>query len=42
VSKDAQGRVRRLGEASTDGGKTWTVNFDLTYRPSSGVTPVEG
>lgn len=30
----AQGpdQVRQLGEQSTDGGKTWTVTFDLTYR----------
>ncbi|MEO7275876.1 MAG: hypothetical protein ABIX28_24795 [Vicinamibacterales bacterium] len=24
-------RVRQLGHVSTDGGKTWTVSFDLTY-----------
>ncbi|MBS1716246.1 MAG: tetratricopeptide repeat protein [Armatimonadetes bacterium] len=24
-------RVRQRGETSTDGGKTWTVSFDLTY-----------
>lgn len=24
--------VRQLGEQSTDGGKTWTVTYDLTYR----------
>lgn len=41
-SRDAKGWVRQFGEASTDGGKTWTVNFDLTYRPSSGVTPLGG
>lgn len=28
------GSVRQFGEASTDGGKTWTPNFDFTYRPS--------
>jgi len=30
----AQGKdqVRQLGEQSTDGGKTWTVTYDLTYR----------
>jgi tetratricopeptide (TPR) repeat protein len=29
-----QGRdqVRQLGEQSTDGGRTWTVSYDLTYR----------
>ena len=25
------GQVRQLGHLSTDGGKTWTVSFDLTY-----------
>jgi len=25
------GRVRQLGEASTDGGKTWTVEYDFYY-----------
>lgn len=24
-------QVRQLGETSTDGGKTWTVSYDLTY-----------
>ena len=24
-------QVRQLGHISTDGGKTWTVTFDLTY-----------
>ena len=33
-TRDAQGWVRQFGEASTDGGKTWAVNFDLTYRPA--------
>lgn len=30
-------QVRQLGEQSTDGGKTWTVTYDLTYhrRPKS-------
>jgi tetratricopeptide (TPR) repeat protein len=31
-------QVRQLGEQSTDGGRTWTVSYDLTYRrraPSS-------
>ena len=41
-SRDAKGWVRQFGEASADGGKTWTVNFDLTYRPSNGVTPLGG
>jgi hypothetical protein len=26
--------VRQLGEASTDNGATWTVEYDLTFRPS--------
>lgn len=26
------GSVRQHGERSADGGKTWTTNFDLTYR----------
>ena len=25
-------QLRQLGEQSTDGGKTWTVAYDLTYR----------
>jgi hypothetical protein len=25
-------QVRQLGEQSTDGGQTWTVSYDLTYR----------
>ena len=24
-------QVRQLGHLSTDGGKTWSVSFDLTY-----------
>jgi len=28
----ADGAVRQLGESSTDGGKTWTVNYDFRYR----------
>jgi hypothetical protein len=30
-SKLPEGRVRQLGEASTDGGKTWTVGYDFVY-----------
>lgn len=41
-SHNPDGSVRQLGEASTDGGKTWAPNFDFTYRPASGVTPVGG
>jgi tetratricopeptide (TPR) repeat protein len=28
-------QVRQLGEQSTDGGRTWTVTYDLTYRRRS-------
>lgn len=41
-TKGADGSVRQFGEASTDGGKSWATNFDLTYRPASGVTPPGG
>jgi hypothetical protein len=27
-----QDRIRQLGESSTDGGATWTVEYDLFYR----------
>lgn len=30
----ADGSVRQFGEASTDGGMTWTTTFDFTYRPA--------
>jgi len=33
-SKNADGSVRQWGEQSTDEGKTWSPNFDFTYRPS--------
>jgi tetratricopeptide (TPR) repeat protein len=29
------GKVRQLGETSTDGGKTWTVAYDLIYVPKN-------
>ena len=29
--KEGPAQVRQLGHVSTDGGKTWTVTFDLTY-----------
>jgi hypothetical protein len=29
---EGRDQVRQLGEQSTDGGKTWTVAYDLTYR----------
>jgi hypothetical protein len=28
-----EGKVRQLGEISNDDGKTWTVEYDLEYRP---------
>ncbi len=28
------GRVRQLGEATTDGGKTWAIEYDLYYSPA--------
>jgi hypothetical protein len=31
-SKNGDGTVRQVWESSTDGGKTWTVAFDGTYR----------
>ena len=30
-SKLSEGRVRQLGEQSSDGGKTWTVGYDFVY-----------
>jgi len=34
-SKNADGSVRQFGEQSTDKGKTWSPQFDFTYRPST-------
>jgi len=34
-SRNADGSVRQFGEQSTDKGKTWTPQFDFTYRPSA-------
>jgi tetratricopeptide (TPR) repeat protein len=31
------GRVRQMGEVSNDGGKTWTVEYDLYYSPARRV-----
>ena|SRR5690349_3559022 len=31
-TKNADGSVRQFGEQSTDDGKTWTSQFDFTYR----------
>jgi hypothetical protein len=33
-SRNADGSVRQLGEASTDHGLTWSTTFDFTYKPS--------
>ncbi|HEX3699726.1 MAG TPA: hypothetical protein VHV27_03540 [Phenylobacterium sp.] len=33
------GSVRQAGEASLDGGRTWTPSFDFTYRPAA--TPAQ-
>ena len=33
-SKNEDGSVRQHGEQSTDDGKTWTPQFDFTYRPA--------
>ena len=30
----SDGRVRQMGEVSNDGGKTWTVEYDLYYSPA--------
>ena len=34
-SKNADGTVRQHGEQSTDGGKSWSTNFDFTYHPKA-------
>ena len=33
-SKNDDGSVRQFGEQSTEDGKSWTPQFDFTYRPS--------
>lgn len=33
---DQKGTVRQLGETSTDGGKTWSVSYDLLYTRKPG------
>ena len=33
-TREADGAVRQLGEASTDDGKTWGPSFDFLYKPS--------
>lgn len=37
--KQPDGQVRQWAEASTDGGKTWTPAFDLTYRHVAAFPP---
>ena len=32
VSPEVDGSVRQLGESTRDGGATWTVGYDFTYR----------
>ena len=36
-SKNADGSVRQHGKQSTDGGKSWSTNFDFTYHPASSL-----
>jgi hypothetical protein len=33
-TREAQGAVRQLVEQSTDGGASWTPQYDFTYRPA--------
>jgi len=33
-TREADGAVRQLGEASTDDGKTWGPSFDFLYKPA--------
>jgi hypothetical protein len=35
-TRNPDGSVRQFGQASRDGGKTWAVDFDFTYRPAGG------
>ena len=37
LTPSPDGRVRQLGENSTDGGKTWTVLYDLFYTRGAGA-----
>jgi len=37
LTPSPDGRVRQLGENSTDGGKTWTVLYDLFYTREGGA-----
>ena len=38
-SRNADGSVRQHGEQSTDEGRTWSTNFDFTYRPKAKAVP---
>ena len=33
-TREAGGAVRQHGTQSTDGGRTWTDQYDFTYRPA--------
>jgi len=35
-TRGAGGSVRQVGAQSTDGGTTWTPQYDFTYRPAAG------
>lgn len=37
--RQGQDQVRQLSEVSIDGGKTWTINYDLIYVSRKPVTP---
>ena len=37
-SRNPDGSVRQFGEQSTDDGKSWSPNFDFTYRPAAAAT----
>ena len=41
ITKASNDLTRRLLERSTDGGKSWSGIFDLTYRRQAGNLPVE-
>ena len=38
-SRNPDGSVRQLGEARSSDGKSWSVTFDFTYRPSLDPKP---
>jgi hypothetical protein len=41
-SRLSNGNVRQLSEGSTDGGKTWTTEYDFTYIRKSGTKAPAG